>query len=95
MADDKRKKLDPRFRDPNFPHFEDRRKKSDFEVHEEDKKKRRLFKFHPDTKTTITVGITALVVLVILVFAGIIYLKSGGSLNREKLDLWLAPILSR
>ncbi|MBW2092427.1 MAG: hypothetical protein JRI34_09955 [Deltaproteobacteria bacterium] len=81
---EKRKKIDPRYRDPNYPDFVCRRKKPhDFKIMPEGKLGR-FFRGHPERKALLIAGIAALLIVFALLFFCVFSLS-----NTDPTDLHL------
>lgn len=92
---DKRGKIDPRYRDPNFPDYVDRRKGPSFYIHPKHEHTSKIslwFADHPETKTIVVIGLVTVAVVVLLFIGGALYMDHGPAIQ-EKGRRMLSPIL--
>jgi len=93
-VEEKRKKIDPRYRDPNYPDFVCRRSKPHTYKVSSKGKIRRFFTSYPERKTILIAGIAAFLVFFLCFFFCFFSLSQISSRDLHAIKKSLNPIFS-
>ncbi|MBU2552146.1 MAG: hypothetical protein KKB20_27295 [Proteobacteria bacterium] len=91
---DRRQKIDPRFRNPNYPEFLDRRSEGERRYPLPKYRAGITSEHGPPTKTVWTIGVAATLILVILFFVCMFHLRDVPMEKTRETKKSLNPVVS-